>query len=326
MEFAQYNFGHDEWDNTEHALRKHQWSRPGNTHHRRAPLSFGPMPGPRQVPFGPTTDRHARFVTHSIRFKTSGTYLRTWFPTDAFSFASPATVVEATLQCTQLSQLGWLGGRGYTHLGLYVHGVKYTTREGTSVFGSFLPVLFESHPDPIVTGRDELGMPKVFANISVATTISSTSITCSWQGVTFASMRLEGLEEGAVDVTTAVAPPAGPPVDGPSKRGPPPAPIPLRDADLLVYKYTPAVGKPGIADAEYAVVIEKDDSDPLRVVRKKMASTQGRLEFRSCSAEELPTLHNIVSSLAKLPIYGIVQVSVEEGSGVGNLAQARRIE
>ena len=335
MEFAQYNFGHDEWDHTEHALKKYLWSRLGSTCYHRAPLSFGPMLGPRDAGTGPMTDRDAKFVTHSVRFQTSGTYLRTWFPTDAFSFASPATVVEATLRCTEFSQLGWLGGGGYTCLGLYVHGVKYTTTEGINVFGSFLPVLFESHPDPIITGRDELGMPKVFADINVARTPSSTSITCSWRGVTFANMKLEGLEEVVVahvathDNTNApVTPPSSRPgEEGPStSRGPSPAPILLRNADLLVYKYTPSVGKPGIADAEYAVVIEKDDFDTSQVVRMKMTSTQGRVEFKNGSAEELPTLQKIVSSLAKLPIYRVVEVSVEEGNGVENLAQARRIE
>lgn len=312
MEFVAYNYGHDEWHASTHALKKHLWSRSPTI--LRQPLSFGPHVSPRQDHLGrPFASQNTKFTTHSVRFKTSATYLRTLFPTPSFRFASPGTVAEASFQCTQLSGLDWLGGRGYNFFGLWIHGVEYVKKDGSVVSGSFLPILLENLADPIITGREELGMPKVFCDIDVEEKGEETTVSCSWRGTKFATMTIEGFrdstaEEGS-DVVEPEKKPPGPPDNG-----------------LLVYRYVPAVGQRGVADAEYPVFIDKHLADTERVVEKTQRASAGRVEVQAGNWDSLPTLHHITAGLAEVPVYGVLEAKTEEGRGVEDLSQARRLE
>lgn len=309
MEFLHYNYGHDEWHASKQALRAHLASETGAI--RRQPLSFGPHVSPRQNHHGrPFDSRQTTFATHSVRFRTSATYLRTLFPTASFRFAAPGTVAEATFLCTQLDRLGWLGGGGYNFFGLWIHGVEYLRKDGGStVGGSFLPVLFEDLADPIVTGREELGMPKVFCDIDVTKSGGSTSINCSWRGTQFVSMVLEGLTEDDGGSGEKLGKVPGPQEDG-----------------LLTYRYMPTVGHRGVADAEYPVFIGNDGSTTERVVEKRLRGEKGRVEVQTGDEASLPTLHHIVAGLAEIPIYEVLDVRTEEGRGVEDLSQAVKFE
>lgn len=312
MEYTSYNYSHDEWHASTHALKQHLWSQRPTI--LRQPLSFGPHGSPRQNHYGhPFDSRETAFATHSVRFKTSATYLRTLFPTSSFRFASPGTVVEASFQCTQLDKLGWLGGRGYNFFGLWIHGVEYVRKDGSTLSGSFLPILFESLADPIITGREELGMPKVFCDIDVVKSGSSTTVSCSWRGTSFVSMTLEGLED------VSDKPSSGSPSSGQKTPGPP-------ENGLLVYRYVPAVGKRGIADAEYPVFISNDGANTERVVEKTIRGATGRLDIQAGDSDSLPTLHHIVSGLSEVPIYEVLEAKTEKGKGVEDLSQAQRVE
>ena len=323
MDFLNYNFGHDEWHNSSRALKEHLWSRNGPVR-QRAPLSFGPMPSPRQDHYGrPIPAHNSRFTTYSVRFRSSATYLKTLFPAPEFSFSSPGTVAEASFRCTELSEMGWLGGGGYKYLGLWIHGVQYTRKDGSKVHGSFLVVLLESSADPIITGREELGMPKLFCNIDVSAKGAMTSIACSWRGATFFRMHMHGLKEKAVaekGETNGHGPaPAGPP-------GHPGPPKPVEEGTMF-YRYIPAVGKPGEADAAYPVLIREGNGDSTAwAVEKTSQAQDSRLEFMEGDWQTLPTLHHIAAGLAEMPVDGIVEVKVEEGRGVDDLANAQRIE
>lgn len=326
MEFTNYNFGHDEWHNTTQHLKQWLWSRNGSPYLRQ-PISFGPMTSPRQDHYGrlvPSQD--ARFTTHSIRFKTSTTYLQTLFPSPAFSFAYPGTKAEATFLCTELDNLGWLGGGGYNFFGLWIHGVQYTKRDGTTLFGSFLPVLFESLSDPITTGREELGMPKLFADIRVTRGEKASRIVCSWRGATFVDMELGGQEEvSSIPVngtTTTTREPQGGAGTNPLTQQQPP------DHGLFVYRYVPAVGKKGVADAEYAVFVSKDKTTTPRVVERTLPAraADSRIDVRAGDWNSLPTLHHVASALSEVPVYEILEAKTEEGHGVEDLSQAERIE
>lgn len=79
---------------------------------------------------------------------------------------TPGTVVYASFSQTTLEKIGWSGGSGYSHFGLYVHNVEYKKRDGTTIVGTYLPLLFESLTDPIVSRREELGIPKLFCDIN----------------------------------------------------------------------------------------------------------------------------------------------------------------
>ena len=321
-----YNFGHDEWHNSTRALKEHLWSRNGPVCWR-SPLSFGPMPSPRQDHYGrPIPAQDSRFMTYSIRFRSSATYLRTLFPTPEFSFASPGTVAEASFRCTELREMGWLGGGGYKYLGLWIHGVQYTRKDESKVHGSLLVVLLESLADPIITGREELGMPKLFCDIDItkaAEKRDSARVECSWRGQTFLRLSMDGLAEE--NTHNGQLQTNGNGTEAPS-HGPPGPPKPKEEGTIF-YRYVPAVGKPGEADAAYAVLIrDGNGSSTPRLVEKTHRSEESKLEFMEGDSKSLPTLHHVAAGFAEIPVYGVIETKMEDGVGVDDLRNADRIE
>ncbi|RYP29683.1 hypothetical protein DL767_006635 [Monosporascus sp. MG133] len=309
MEHTNYNFGHDEWDHSVEFVRRWEWNRKPNLYWRM-PISFGPFPGPRQSFEGkPRVATHSTFTTASVKFKTSRTLLQNLFPSPSFRFKSPGTVVYASFSQTTLNKMEWLGGSGYRHFGLYIHGVEYVTKTGETIDGTFLPILFESLTDPIVSGREELGMPKLYCAIDIWRREKSYRIQTGWQGANFGSVVLKGLKE--VD-------PGG---DKGTIGG-------EDDQGIFAYKYIPKVGERGKADVEHAIFVPH--SVEAKVVPSKVErvfkAKQASVSFDPLDWEALPTLHHIISRLAEIPVYEVVGAKVVEGVGVPDVSSARRID
>jgi hypothetical protein len=275
----------------------------------RQPLGFGPSPG--------QMASESEFIKRSFRFKTSRTYLQTLFPSLAFSFTTPGTIVEATFQVETVYKLHWLNGGSYNSFGLWIHGVQYTKRDGTAIFGTYLPVVFETLSDSITAGREDLGMPKVFCDIGVHEGNSSTSVVCSWRGTTFATLEWEDLNEdhpmsNAKTKDRALAH---------DPRFPPPP----SESGLLIYKYVPAVGNPGHADAEYPVFIPNKASSRRRVVQTSNARST-KVNITAGTWDTLPTIHHSAQARSEVPIYSIVEAKVERGLGPDDFGQAEKLE
>lgn len=315
MEYTANNFGHDEIDNSNNAFKRWKWSLKPNMYWRM-PIAFGPFPGPRQDGYGRSLQEglHRTFTTVSVKFKTSRTYLETLFPTPSFRFKDPATVCQASISITELGNMQWLGGNGYRHLGLYIHGVEYVKKDGSTIPGTYMPVLFESLTDPISSGREELGMPKLFCDIDVHRRSSSVRVAASWRGAKFVDLSITGLEEA--DVSTEHGTIGG-----------------EADYGILVYRYIPSVGRPGVADCEYAIVVPHEEEQPKATVSKvlKAPAVKGKtagasIDIDGLDWEALPTLHHVAEALAQVPIYEVVSAKVVEGTGVPDVGAARRIE
>ncbi|OBT71915.1 hypothetical protein VF21_09213 [Pseudogymnoascus sp. 05NY08] len=311
MKYTAYNFGHDEFDNSTNIFLK--WRRAKHPElYYRMPIAFGPAPGPRQDIWGnPRSSLDQTFLTASIKFRTSATFLKNLFPTESFRFKSPGSVAYASFSTTTLGNMTWLGGGGYNHFGLYIHGVQYTKRDGTVIDGTYMPLLFESLADPIVSGRDELGMPKVYCAIDIHRRSKSYRMQASWQGAKFCDFNLEGLS--ATDPATEMGT-----IGGESDYG------------ILVYKYIPAVGKDmrGKSDCEYPIVVpHKEESKVVpSTVKSVSKSKKASVSFDKLDLDALPTLHHIVTVLADIPIYEVVGAKVVEGTGVPDVSSAMRIE
>lgn len=324
LKYTAYNFGHDEWDASTKALENHLATK-DPAQRLRAPYGFGSAPGPRQ-PLGLPTSyvdiqglRNScpeRFTTYSVRFASSRTYLQNLLP-PGFAFTSPATVVRASIQCTTLDGMTWLSGSGYNLVQLSLHGVNYTKRDGSKVFGSYAPVLFEDLADPIITGRDDVGFPKLFADIDVREDGGvGVAVVLRWRGTQFARIGIEGLKMEQSPLPNG---------DAPVKAGPGPPPPPPEQG-LLVYRYVPAVGQPGKTDAEYAVLCPYPPSPSPPKSPKGLVSKSASLTFAAHDWQSLPTLHHVVQKLADMPVYGIEEANKVSGAGVDDLRGAHRIE
>ena len=162
--------------------------------------------------------------------------LRNLLPNNQYSLEKPDTVALAELSLESLDKLSWLGGSGYDLLALYIPGVVHKSADGTLVKGKYCPTMFENLADPILTGREELGVPKMFSDIAISRTDSSCAANISWRGAQWAELKWSNLQKPG-DATV---------LDQPNGGG-----------GLLLHKYIPATGRGKLAepDADDAVFI-----------------------------------------------------------------------
>ncbi|KAH5100227.1 hypothetical protein HBI29_019800 [Parastagonospora nodorum] len=312
--FTNYNFGHDEWDYSSQMLRKWEWeSKKGLLW--RMPTAFGPMPGPRQDFYGrPRDGSKAKFTTASMKFKSSRTVLENLFPTGKLKFAVADTAAYATFATTQLDNLEWLGGRGYSHFGLYIHGVQYTKENGDTVTGTYLPLLFENLADPILSGREELGFPKLFCDLEVKNDQKNYALNASWMSSMFGSFTLSDLKEQTT--------PNG---EGPTSVS--------NEEGMFFHKYVPATGSLGSkgrgqADVEYTAFLPNNEGAGAvqKKVERTLVASSADIKFDALDWKALPTLHHIVDRLKEIPVYQVMEAKIVEGTGVSDVSAACRAE
>lgn len=216
------------------------------------------------------------------------------------------TVAYATFSQTTLNKMDWLGGSGYKYIALFIHGVEYTREDGSVVNGAYIPVLFESLTDPIISGREELGMPKLYSSIDVYRRNTSYRVRTGWEGSLWGDFLLQGLEEVEASASTEEK---------------------AKVEAQLFYKYLPATGSEhkGKAAEEYPVVYDPATGDTKSKLLKTYKAQKASFTIDPLDWEQLPTLHHVISRLAEIPIYDIVEAKVVEGEGVPDIAGARPI-
>jgi hypothetical protein len=125
----------------------------------RMPTHFGPAPGPRQLPddVAPDPKRKPRRLSVAASFLTDAARLERHLP-EGFALAGEPVV---TVEFHYLTGIDWLAGRGYTMID--VSWPATFTGQNDKASGRFLAVIWENLADPIITGRGEIGHPKLYA-------------------------------------------------------------------------------------------------------------------------------------------------------------------
>ncbi|CRG82905.1 hypothetical protein PISL3812_00252 [Talaromyces islandicus] len=294
---------HDEVHFSTHLLRLHTWVTHTPPVRWRQPTVFGPLAGPRQDasgdPYTKTLDNSTK-TSMNIQFKTSATLLQNLFPNDRYYFEEKDTVKIASFCVDTLQNIAWLGGGGYDVLALYVHGVCYKEADGRIRKGTYCPIMLENLADSILTGREELGMPKMFSDIKILEDTTSRRAEISWRGAHWATLELQNPQTAETD------------------------PNPINSGEgLLVHKFIPSteVGKP---DAEYDILHMNDATPRIRSIRVTHPENI-ILDIKNLGKEALPTLHPVVSRLAELPIFEIVGGTLKEYQGVENFSNMYKL-
>lgn len=261
----------------------------------RMPTVFGPGGGPRGGANGCRYDwADAPRSTAAVSFLTEPSALRRLLP-PGFELAGEPVV---TVEWTALRELQWLAGRGYNML-----GVKYNARfrgARDTAEGPFLAVLWENRPEPILTGREELGFAKLYCELPEPRWLDGTlHIAAAWDQHQFMRMALGGLQD---------APP--PPMDATART----------DRGTLHYRYFPSVSAPGRHDIAQAVLT------PAGGFTQRVETFQrgtGTVEFLPSTWEQLPTLHHIVNTLAALPVLEPRGATFSRSRGAKDLSDQR---
>jgi len=270
----------------------------------RMPVVFGPAPGPRQKADGtPWTEQESGTMNAqwlAVSYLTQAAKLERLLPPGFRLRGDPVVTVNFAF----FSNLYWLAGRGYGIV-MVEFPAAYRGKVET-IDGRFCPVMWEGQPDAIMTGREELGFPKMFADIpAIEGSIASGSISgqASWFGHKFFEIEAQGLK----------------PVDG--AKGLPGAPGPQ-----MFYKYMPRTSIGGREGADVAYVTTSldppgqgraDSSIDFSKYRFKKWLGSGSVNWHRATFEQLPTTFHIVNGMADLDILSYVSAEIVEFSGPG---------
>lgn len=259
----------------------------------RMPVFFGPQPGPRQLPDGFRED-HGLYPKRRMASLTYGVdlqALRALLP-PRFSVRGRPSV---TIEVTHISEIEWLAGRGYAILGVKAPVTFHGHRE--LVHGDLQLVYWENLADPILSGRVEIGAPKIYCEIPDPRVLRGVhSYHCSWLGFRFFDLELRDLQEVNTGSTGAK------PHDG-----------------LMYYKYSPRTGG-GAPDADYVTLSPSGVS--LNTVDRILRGT-GSARFHPASWEDLPTMHHVVSALSRLELKELLDARLVDSHGGRDFADQR---
>ncbi|GHJ83751.1 hypothetical protein NliqN6_0153 [Naganishia liquefaciens] len=283
--------------------------------YHRQPVGFGPASGPRQGPDGKrfTTWGESEVHLTSIVYDCERASLQALLPT-GYEIDTEISQPTVLFEAMNLRNLPWLAGRGYNTFGVYANDVVCKNSK-EPVKASYLLVLFENCCDPIITGREELGFPKVWAELPDPITEDGKLIhTASWLGTEFIKLSVPNIEERPIEESPSMfkRPYTMPTVEG-----------------LLHHRYVPSVGEPGKHDASYPIFVPGagDRKPPITRFATMSESTvqDCRLEITRHPWERLPTIGNIVDGLANLQLGKVREFAHQTIAGAGDVAGTRRI-
>lgn len=291
MQFTAFNFDHDAHDHATGILKRYLVSK---SKYQRMPLAFGPTPSPRQDLAGRPRKMNAdaRYTTSFMTFKTKKAYLQTLVPNQELNIKSRGGWTTATFQATKLENLEWLGGRGYTFFALSIHNIVKGNPNGppsnsNDSIGDVWPILFENLADPIMTGREELNMPKVYADLESDQTSTSYELKASWGGTSFCELKLDDL----VAVEDSV-----------------------RDEEPFIYSQKTAATNGKDADFELTPALKVGGEGKERRWKAGKASISFT-KIPSANLEKMfPTLANIVDGLRQIEVADVVASGIRASS------------
>lgn len=257
------------------------------------PRIFGPAGGPRQAPDHPDF-RHGptSFKRYVVGFRGREDQVRALLPEGLALRGDP--IVQ--FQFFSLTNIPWLAGRGYNILSMTIP-VRFTSASGEVVDGQFQPVLWENLGDPIVTGREQLGHPKLYAQLLPPRHWEgTTSIRASWEGFTFAEAELICDRAPSRETLGAIKEGAG--------------------AGLIAHKYIPRTGQWGETDADYLTLTPMPGESNLRDPQPppSIRIGTGHIRFNVPQWQDMPTQYHIVQRLAALEQCAPIDALVMEGT------------
>jgi len=240
------------------------------------PAHFGERPA------GKASLDYLDVTTMVVSYRTDADRLQGYLP-------APYEVREPVLTVfySKSREVEWLAGGGYNLLGVNAE-VRFNG-ERDQVDGSYCLVLWEDDTDAIISGREILGIPKIFADIEDHKVLKGEwTTTASLRGHKIVDMTLDGLTpvepEPAAEMKQA-----------------------MTASNWMGWKYIPNIGRPGAALSHATLV-------PTRAMPERIWTASGTVEWHKLTWEQNPTQSHIANALADLPIVEYVAGLVYQGA------------
>ena len=216
-----------------------------------------------------------------------------------------------SVSTSYLGALAWLAGRSYA-LTIVSFPVTFNGKE-RQVHGNFSPVIWENMTEPILTGREQIGWSKIYADIAPAAVIGN-KMQCgsSWYGFKFMDMIVDNMR----------------PLTDEERKARQEAMASQPSEGSIHYKFIPKTGHPGETDADYLTMSTGRGAPPSDIKSMSVWTGDGSIEFHKARWEDLPTMVSVVNTLADLEVKEIVSATVSkvESTGSGGMGQTIMLE
>ncbi|MCF4152056.1 acetoacetate decarboxylase family protein [Dethiosulfovibrio sp. F2B] len=240
-------------------------------------------------PFYPVRVVYGDMTCISVPFEIDPESIARFVPED-FEILKP----RVDVQYSNCRDVDWMAGGEYRLIQASVP-VRYMGN-GEGLVGDYVLVIWENKACPIIGGREEDGMPKLYADIPSERHKEEHWYTgASYEGSTFLSMDFHRQEEvelksGALENH--------------------------REVNFFGWRYIPDLGKGGAALSQATLYPQEMD-----VVR--MWTGEGSLNWTDLGEERHPGQFSIIRELARLPVVRWMEASMFQGSARLNVADSR---
>jgi hypothetical protein len=210
----------------------------------------------------------------------------------------PFEMTESVLtsQYSKCRRVDWMGGGGYNLITVGVP-VAYVRRE--RIEGLYVLVIWENRTAPILTGREQTGMPKIFANIEDHHQLGDTLITnASYDGWTFLRMDFRQVKQMSPAELALLNQQAG-------------------TVNAFGWRYIPNIGRPGAALSHATLY-------PQELVNGAAWLGEGRIHWEAGPEQYL--YYPITRALSQLPIKSYRKCLMTQGRLVLRNDLARRLD
>lgn len=199
-----------------------------------------------------------------------------------------ADVPVVTVVCAQNRKIDWLAGHGYNLIAVNAQVVYEGPEETLS--GTYTLVMWENLADPILTGRELQGIPKIFASIDDITIgddrWSSSANHFDNKIVDLSIDNLRPPTEAEIGAAAAA-----------EKAGNHP----------MAWRYFPGVAGGGNAVNEFTTF-------PSETIYREAMVGEGHIDWQRLTWEQNPTQFHIVNALADLPVLATLPSMAAKGS------------
>jgi len=241
------------------------------------PFHFGPRP------FGRGTGQYHDVTAMSITYLTDRDRLSAYIPPPFEVGEVPFVSVSYSMN----QQIDWLAGHSYNIVSVNA-SVVFNGQEDHFT-GTYPLVLWENLTDPILTGREIEGIPKIYADIPDHSIIEG-----EWRASAshFGHKIVDLMVKDLTPMTTAQ-------IEEMRAR--------MAQSRWMGWKYIPNIGRPGAA-VSYPTLFPTSG-----VTREAWTCGSGEVVWRHLTWEQNPTQFHIVNALVDLPILQYLSFMVTKG-------------
>ena len=239
------------------------------------PVFFGSCISPRQGKDGKRCfyDDPTHLTKYDLVYESDAKKIEKVLP-KGFKLNAPYVIITYK----QYRNVSWLAGLGYNLLSAQVPVTYHGKTQ--SITGQLMLVLWEGHPDAMITGREQLGYSKIYADISdVATYKGLSRVTLNSWGFRFLEIEFDTKEEpeNADELKQILSNP--------------------KDEGLLHYKYIPKTGEFTKSEIEYVTFgpkFKEISENAKNFPPAKVEYMRGKVIWNRPKWEDMPTQFMIV--------------------------------